>query len=178
MTEEGTDGGGEVAAEDVSTIDRIIGALYDSISGPADKKRDLRRFRSLFIPEARLIPVTPSPDGGASATVMDVDEFFRVASEHYRVAGFFEREIARKTDTFGNVTHVFSTYESRHAATDPQPFARGVNSIQLVRDGGRYRVVTILWDFERPDNLIPREYLPRAEAGAQPGTPGPDGQTR
>ena len=151
---------GEAVTDDLSTVDGIIHALYDSISGPAERKRDVRRFRSLFIPEARLIPVTPNPDGGASATVMDVDEFFRRACESFKVSGFFEREIARKTDTFGNVTHVLSTYESLRDLSDEKPFARGVNSIQLVRDGARLRVVTILWDFERPDNPIPREYLP------------------
>lgn len=149
--------------DDLSTLDGIIGALYDSISGPAERKRDLRRFRTLFIPEARLIPVRPNAEGGSTAQVMDVDEFFRLASESFKVAGFFEREIARKVDTFGNVTHAFSTYESRHAEEDPEPFARGVNSIQLMYDGARYWVVTIFWDFERPDNPIPAEYLPASE---------------
>lgn len=147
--------------DDLTTIDGIIAALYDSISGPAEEKRDIVRFRSLFIEGARLIPVRPSPEGGATAEVLDVDEFFRIASENFKVAGFFEREIARRTEAFGCVTHVFSTYESRRAEGDAEPFARGINSIQLLKDGSRFRVVTIFWDFERPDNPIPPEYLPR-----------------
>ena len=151
----------EQTVDDLTTVDGIIRALYDSISGPAERKRDLARFRSLFIEGARLIPVRPQPDGGAHAEVLDVDDFFRIASENFKVAGFFEREIARRTETFGCVTHVFSTYESRHTEDEREPFARGINSIQLLRDGARYRVVTIFWDFERPDNPVPQEYLPR-----------------
>ena len=151
----------EQTLDDLTTVDGIIRALYDSISGPAERKRDLARFRSLFIEGARLIPVRPQPDGGARAEVLDVDDFFRIASENFKVAGFFEREIARRTETFGCVTHVFSTYESRHTEDEREPFARGINSIQLLRDGARYRVVTIFWDFERPDNPVPPEYLPQ-----------------
>lgn len=148
--------------DETSTLDRIIHALYDSISGTANQKRDLRRFRSLFIPEARLIRTSPTDDGaGAQASVYDVDEYFKTACEYFKVNGFFEREIARRVDSFGNVAHAFSTYESRHDESEAEPFSRGINSIQLLRDGARWWVVTIFWDFERPDNPIPAEYLPR-----------------
>ena len=150
----------ETLSDDVTSIDAIIQALYDSISGAADQKRDVRRFRSLFIPEARLIRTAPTPEGGATANVFDVDEYFKTACEYFKVSGFFEREIARRVDSFGNIAHVLSTYESRHNADDPVPFSRGVNSIQLFKDGARWQVVTIFWDFERPDNPIPPEYLP------------------
>ena len=150
----------EQTTDDLTTVDGIITALYDSISGPAERKRDLVRFRSLFIEGARLIPVRPQPGGGAVAEVLDVDDFFRIASENFKVAGFFEREIARRSETFGCVTHVFSTYEARHAEEDGEPFARGINSIQLLNDGERWWVVTIFWDSERPGNPIPKQYLP------------------
>ena len=75
--------------------------------------------------------------------------------------GFFEREIAQTSDTFGGVTHRFSTYDSKRTAQDAQPFARGINSIQLLNDGRRWWVVTIYWDSERPGNPIPQKYLPR-----------------
>jgi hypothetical protein len=75
--------------------------------------------------------------------------------------GFFEREIFNVSETFGGVTHRFSTYESRSRAEDPKPFARGINSVQLLNDGRRWWVVTVLWDVERPNNPIPAKYLPR-----------------
>jgi hypothetical protein len=85
-----------------------------------------------------------------------------VADRAFAKEGFYEREVARKTDSFGHVTHVFSTYESRHAIDDTKPFTRGINSIQLFNDGSRWWVVTIYWDSERPDQPIPSQYLPKS----------------
>ena len=146
---------------DVGSPDAIIAALYDVISGPAGKERDWDRFRSLFIPGARLIPTRPRPDGGANARVMTPDDYANAAGPGLTKNGFFEREIHRETDTYGNVMHVFSTYESRRTAADPQPFARGINSIQLLKDGNRWWVVTVYWDSEREGNKIPEKYLPK-----------------
>jgi hypothetical protein len=148
-------------ADDVTTLDGIIGALYDSISGPAGVERDGRRFRSLFLEDgARLVRTNVAEDGSASVVVMGVDEYLRAANEYFQTNGFYEREIARRVERFGHVTHALSTYESRREESEAEPFARGVNSIQLFHDGRRYRVVTIFWDFERPDNPVPPEYLP------------------
>jgi len=147
--------------DDLTTLDGIIRALYDSISGPAGVERDGGRFRSLFLEEgARLVRTAVAEDGAAAAVVMGVDEYLRAANEYFRENGFYEREIARRVERFGHVTHALSTYESRRDESEAAPFARGVNSIQLFHDGRRYRVVTVFWDFERPDNPIPPEYLP------------------
>jgi hypothetical protein len=57
----------------------------------------------------------------------------------------------------GNVTQVFSSYESRHSPSD-KPFDRGINSIQLLNDGKRWWVLSILWDSERADNPLPANF--------------------
>jgi hypothetical protein len=147
-------------AADVKSVDAIVGALYDVISGPAGQKRDWDRMRSLFVPGARLIPSVANPAGGATARVLTVDEYIERGGPGLEKNGFFEREIARKTDAFGNIAILFSTYESRHTAADPAPFARGINSIQLLKDGDRWWIVTVYWDAERPGNTIPPQYLP------------------
>ena len=144
---------------DVASIDAILGALYDVISGPAGQPRDWDRMRSLFVPGARLIPVRVKGDGSAEATVVDVEGYIARTAPFFAQEGFFEREVARKTEQFGNIAHVFSTYESRHALADPVPFTRGINSIQLMKDGGRWWVVTVYWDSERPGNPIPAQYM-------------------
>jgi len=146
-------------AADVRSMDAIVAALYDVISGPAGQKRDWDRMRSLFVPGARLIP-TASREAGAEARVRDVEAYIAGATATLERNGFFEREIFRKTDVFGNIAHVFSTYESRRTAADPAPFARGINSIQLLKDGDRWWVVTVFWDSERPQNPLPAQYLP------------------
>jgi hypothetical protein len=148
--------------EDVRSIDAIIAALYDVISGPKGAARDFDRMRSLFAPGARLIPVRTNPDGGAQARPLDLEEFIQLAGPAFDREGFFESEIHRQTQAFANMAHVFSTYESRRAKDDP-PFTRGINSIQLLKDGDRWWVVTIYWDSERTGTPIPPEYLPKDE---------------
>jgi len=152
--------------EDVRSIDTLIGALYGTISGPAGH-RDMDRLRSLFQPGARLIPCRPArPDeekGVTSMRVFSVEEFIKAIEPRVKSEGFFEREIARRVERFGSIAHVFSTYESRRDENDPQPFTRGINSIQLFFDGKRWWVVTVFWDSERPGQSIPAEYLPKRE---------------
>ncbi|MDF1503856.1 hypothetical protein, partial [Roseisolibacter sp. H3M3-2] len=145
---------------DVASVDAILAALYDVISGPAGQKRDWDRMRSLFAPGARLIPTGRAPDGTFRLRTWTVDEYVTNAGAGLEANGFFEKEIARRTERYGNVVHAFSSYESRRAAGDAQPFARGINSIQLWNDGKRWWVVSVFWEGERPDNPIPPQYLP------------------
>jgi len=152
----------EAAAADVGSVDAILEALYDVISGPAGAKRDWNRFRSLMAPNARLMPARALPNGGGSVTVWSADDYVTAAGAGLERTGFFEREIHRTTEAYGQVMHVFSTYESRRTADlTERPFSRGINSIQLLKDGARWWVVSIFWDSERPGNEIPPRYLPR-----------------
>ena len=91
--------------------------------------------------------------------MLSADDYASRSAPGLERSGFFERELARRTESFGNIMHVFSSYDSRRGASDEKPFARGINSFQLLKDGGRWWVVTIFWDSERPDNPIPEKYL-------------------
>jgi DNA-binding beta-propeller fold protein YncE len=144
---------------DVASIDAIIAVLYESISGGAGVKRDWNRFLSLFAPNARLIPTGRRPDSTQVMRAISPEEYAATVGPQLETGGFFEREIGRETAQFGAIAHVFSAYDSKRLATDAQPFARGINSIQLFNDGKRWYVVTIFWDPERPDNRIPSKYL-------------------
>lgn len=146
--------------EDVKSLDAIMHAVYDVISGPAGQARDWDRFKSLFIPGARLIPAFKRPtDTKWNTRVLSPEEFATNSQRAVQQQGFFEREISRKTEQYGQIAQVFSTYESRHAANDPEPFVRGINSFQLLNDGQRWWVVTIYWQGETKDNPIPQEFL-------------------
>jgi hypothetical protein len=145
---------------DVQSVDAILAALYDVISGPAGQPRNWNRFRSLFIEDARLIPTRRSKTGpGADVALYTPEQYQEVAGDRLMKEGFFEQGIHNTTESFGDIVHIFSTYESRHTK-DGAPFQRGINSIQLLKDGNRYWVVTILWDGESPANPIPAKYLP------------------
>lgn len=144
---------------DVRSQDAILAALYDVISGPAGQRRDWDRMRSLFVPGARLIPAVYRLDSAATLRMWSVEQYIAEAGPRLEASGFFEREIARRTEQYGGVTHVFSTYDSKRTLADPKPFARGINSIQLFFDGQRWWVVTVFWEGERPVNPIPARYL-------------------
>lgn len=147
---------------DVESFDALIAALYDVISGPAGQKRDWDRFRSLFVPGARLIPMGPRQSGGFVTRVLTVEDYVTRAGPALERDGFFEREIGRVTERYGNLVHAFSAYDSKRTLNDDKPFMRGINSIQAMYDGSRWWVVTIFWEAERPDNPIPEKYLTRA----------------
>jgi len=148
--------------EDVRSVDAIVGALYGVISGAKGQPRDWDRFRSLFLPDGRLIPSRQDRDTHrADALILTVDGYVERASHNMAAEGFYERGIHNEVEQFGSIVHVWSTYESRHAADDAKPFTRGINSIQLLKSGDRYWVVEVLWDAESPANPIPAQYLPR-----------------
>ena len=146
--------------EDTATLDGILSALYDVISGPAGQQRNWDRMRGLFVAGARLIPAVYRPDTTTPfLRMLSVDDYITRVGPQLEASGFFEKEIARRVERYGGMVHVFSTYESRRAASDPQPFARGINSIQLWNDGKRWWIVTIYWEGERSANPIPPAYL-------------------
>jgi hypothetical protein len=147
------------AREDVESLDAILAAIYDSISGAKGKARNWDRFRSLFVPGARLIPTSKRPQGDFAARVLTPEEFIASSGKFMEEQGFFERGIANHVETFGNIAQVFSVYEGRHDTADPKPFVRGINSIQLMNDGKRWWVVTIFWQAEDAANPLPKKYL-------------------
>jgi hypothetical protein len=150
---------------DVASIHAIIGAMYDSISGPSGEKRDWERERSLFYPGARLIPTAkPGANDSLAPQMLDIDGFIARVEPYFAEQGFFEKEIARRTEQFGHIAHVWSTYESRHSADDPKPFIRGINSIQLFYDGSRWWIVSIYWQQESPEHPVPEEYIQRSSS--------------
>ena len=148
---------------DVASPDAILAAVYEVISGPKGQKRDWERFRSLYLPGARLIPTGAKKDGaGSFARVLSPDEYVDRAIPIFEKDGFYETEAARRMERYGNIVQIFSTYESRHDPKDA-PFARGVNSFQLFFDGTRWWVVTVFWQGETAESPIPKEFLPGAK---------------
>lgn len=144
---------------DVASLDAIMAAVYDVISGPAGERRDWNRMRSLFTANGRLMPKV-----GAGLRSGSVDDYINSSGPLLEERGFFEREIARRVEQYGDIAHVFSTYEARQTENGPV-FMRGINSFQLVRHGGRWWVVSIMWQAESPQNPIPQNYLPTTPLG-------------
>ena len=145
--------------DDVNSLDSILKAIYDVISGPTGD-RDWNRFRSLFVPEARLTSATQK--NGGPVRLLDVEGYARGAGSYFKTHAFYESAIVNRIQRFGSIAQVFSSYASR-TAPDEKPFARGVNSIQLFNDGSRWWVLSILWDEESPANPLPPDLAMQAK---------------
>ena len=143
--------------KDVSSIDSIIDALYEVISGEKGEERDWDRERNLFHPEARLI-VIKKEDNHLETKIMTSDEFIQYAKPFIDCTGFYEYEIARKVEEFGHVVHVWSTFESKYSKEDEKPYTRGINSIQLLNDQKRWWVMKIYWNKETDEFPLPEKY--------------------
>ncbi|HEY4099645.1 MAG TPA: hypothetical protein VGM20_02085 [Gemmatimonadales bacterium] len=148
-----------VSPADVASEDAIVAALYDVISGPACQDRDWDRFRGLFAPGGQLIPKEELDPARFGIHAETPEEFADLAGPSMEHLGFFEKEVWHTGESFNGVVHRFSTYESRRAAGDAAPFARGINSIQMLYDGRRWWLVTVYWAAEQPGVPIPDRYL-------------------
>lgn len=144
---------------DVASVDAIVAAVYNVISGDKGVKRDWNRFRSLFYPGARMIPTGKNATTGKiNARVASPDSYIEANSAFLEGEGFHEQEISRHTDSFGNIVHVFSAYEARHTLKDAKPLVRGINSMQLFNDGKRWWIMTIAWSPETAEHPLPKQY--------------------
>ena len=145
--------------ENVVTLDSTIETLYSVISGDKGEKRDWDLFRHLFHKDAKLIPTGKAQDGTPVARYMSPEDYINSAGNWLVENGFHEVEINRIVQSFGNMTQVFSTYESYNSKDDTKPFMRGINSIQLMNDGKRWWLINIYWMQESEQNPIPEDYL-------------------
>ncbi len=146
-------------AADTASPEAVLDALYATISGPAGEKRDWLRLRSLFAPDGRMVAMVEDRAGGMRPVVLKVDDYVQRAGGALERDGFFELEIGRQTQRFGDMAHVFSSYECKRARDDAEPFQRGINSVQLVKQGGRWLILQILWEQEADAGPIPPQFL-------------------
>jgi len=148
-------------AEDVASVDGIMKAFYEVISGPAGQPRQWSRDRTLYIANIRFVAMSKDKAGHPVADVASHQDYVDSSDAFFLKNGFYETEIHRATQRFGNIVHVFSTYESRLKADGPV-IARGINSLELFYDGKRWWIASVLWDDERANNSLPPEYLPES----------------
>jgi len=139
-----------------ATLEQLPKAIDDAVSGPGNKDRTC--LRAVLMPEVRLIPVTVGADGKVKTTILTVDDYVdRVAKRGEKT--FYEHQIKYATETYGNIAHLWSTYTVTETP-DGKPIVRGINSIEAVNDGARWRVLEISWQAETPANPLPAQFLP------------------
>ena len=143
----------------VESLDSTVETLYSVISGDKGIARDWTLFKYLFHKDAKLIPTRTNKEGKKIARFMSVDEYINTSGKYLFENGFHEKEIGRKAERFGNIVHIFSSYESFRTKTDIKPFIRGINSIQLLYDGERWWILNVYWMSENNINIIPNKYI-------------------
>jgi hypothetical protein len=143
---------------DVKSSEAIIAALYDVISGDKGQARDWDRFKNLFTTDAKLIPTFVNKEGKVAYRAITPAEYETSFTKSIPQRGFFEKEISNVTELYGNIVHVFSTYETREER-DGKVTMRGINSIQLLKSDDRFYVVNIFWSSETPQTPLPERYL-------------------
>ena len=148
-------------ANKVSSIDAIIETLYSVISGDAGVERDWDLFRYLFTENAHLIPLATDSSGKTMPVFLSPEDYISRSGDFLVENGFFENELYRLTESYGALTHIFSTYEAFRSSSDELPFMRGINSIQLVNDGERWWITNIQWFRETEEHPLPAKYLPK-----------------
>jgi len=146
--------------EDVGSIEGIVKASYETISGGVGVPRQWGRDRTLYDPNVRFVSVELDPKKKVVATVTSHQEFVDETDAFLVKEGFTERELGQKIERYGNVATVLSSYEGKNASTG-KVVTRGVNIFQLYYDGKRWWVLSMVWDQERPDNPIPADLLPK-----------------
>ena len=144
------------ACPPATTLDELPRALDDAVSGPRDKDRTC--LRELMLPDGRMAPVRKEQDGAFAPRMLTVDDWIKAVSSHPG-APFYEKQVKVKTETYGHFAHLWSTYEIR-PTPDGKAEVTGINSIQAVFDGKRWRVLNVLWESDATAGPVPEKYLP------------------
>lgn len=148
------------SSDETTAINKAVEDFFQAISAPAGAKLNRERLNSLFVPDGRILTAIP-PKGTTPAQVriMTPDEYADASDRFTAKNGFFDHVLHNRVEKFGLMAHVYSAYESRNDLRDEKPMVRGVKSIDLLHSDGKWLLVQVFWDTERPDSPIPQEYL-------------------
>jgi len=149
----------QTKADDLDkALEHSVAELYEVISGPPGQDRDWDRFRALFLPEARMVPTSVDKNGKLSYMPITPAGYIERSGAFLKEKGFFELGLVNKVERFGPIAHVFTSYAAKHSLDEPEPFMRGINSIQYMLVGGEWKILSIFWTQEREDLPLPEEF--------------------
>jgi hypothetical protein len=143
--------------KDVLTIDGIIKAFYEVVSGEAGEKRQWERDLSIHNPNA-IYSYLDNINGELKQVTISLKDFHKETDAMVMEQAFYESEINREVRIFGNIAHVWSTYETRLIKNGPVA-RRGINSIQLFFENGKWSIVSLIFERERAEK-IPKTFEP------------------
>ena len=144
---------------DTSSVQNLLDAYYNCISGPIGQKRDFDRLKNLFHPTVKFTYSYWNTEGTKASVMVfkSVEEYISKLG-YLDKKGFYEQEIANKTNQFGAVIQVFSSY--KYWVEDRSiPSNRGVTSYEIFYDGNRYWFLSMFWMSENEKYRIPAKYV-------------------
>jgi|AntRauTorcE11898_2_1112593.scaffolds.fasta_scaffold14681_1 hypothetical protein len=147
-------------SSNVSSIDSIVTSIYQVISGDKGEERNWDLHKTIFHPEARIISNYVDEEGKYQISFFTVDEYMNQFRDYFKENNTYEKDVNRVIEIFGNMAHVFSTFESYRNAEDSTPYKLGTASIQLYNDGDRWYVLNMYYKNESENDKVPNKYIP------------------
>lgn len=138
----------DAAAHTQRQLDYLMKSFYEVISFEEGGTPDWETMQTLFSTHARIARVTPE-----AIDYLDLNDFRNMAEEMIEVGAFtsfYEREVARRAERYGQVMHVASAYETKISPDAADFIERGINSLQLVRESGEWKILSLCWDDHAP----------------------------
>ena len=140
---------------DTKNLGAVIDAFYAVLCGPAGP-RDWSVHEQIFAADAQLIRTGVDEDGKPWSKRMNPAEYRENVTLFLSKAPFYEVELERRVDLFGDIAQIWSSYEMRRALDSPEIERRGVNFIQALRGAdGNWKVVAAIWANEREGLTLP-----------------------
>jgi hypothetical protein len=142
-----------------SSIDELYRAFCFAPRG----EPDWRAMSELFVDGAVFVaPFEP----GAAPRAADEREFFDdfrrfVASDSVREGGLHERILTARIDLYGVVAHAYVSFEGFEPLTG-RARTRGLDSLQLLLDRGRWRVVSFTTQYASTAAPLPERFVDSA----------------
>ncbi|UCG89155.1 MAG: hypothetical protein JSW71_11700 [Gemmatimonadota bacterium] len=141
----------------LETAEGVVTELYDLVTFDAGTTPDWDRVRSLFLDQAVVVLRTTRTE----STVFTVEGFVQdfvsfIERANVEQTGFSETIRNMKSMVFRDIAHVLVLYEAHITGSPRQPTV-GVDSFQLIKRDGRWRIVSVTNDLPNPDNPIPVE---------------------
>lgn len=139
--------------QDVAEIAALCPRLYEAVGWSEERVPDWDEFRRCCHDQATLVPM-----GSGDATPIPLETFI-AGMEEQRTSGALARlsesELANSVEGFGNLASVRSTFA---ASIDGQD-RRGVTYAMMVRQSGRWVILSVAWENESDERALPAEYL-------------------
>jgi hypothetical protein len=144
---------GGLSLEDVAAVGALCPDLYAAVGWGHDKEPDWEAFRRCCHEQAMLIPM-----GSGAAAPIPLETFIE-GMESQRSSGavreLSEREIAGSVEGFGNLASVRSTFVASIDGVE----RRGVTYALVVREAGRWAIISVAWENENEPGALPADYL-------------------